>query len=212
MNAGFDSHSPDSAQDSHISCSTAAQAAAPKRSHALLMRKGPGSAGARFDVSHSAFTHGGHSHGRGQGGRVSNPTTQATPLCTLHPSRKSHSSSPSSKTDCTQGLTLSHLLHLRQTTTSHTSSCQSHRITHAERVEHRRACRRGKPWMEIHRYRISRLAPRSPRINLATGPPRAPSPPLPYPAAATNAPCLSTATPGAACHSNRTARGVPEPL
>jgi hypothetical protein len=44
MNAGFDSHSPDSAQDSHISCSTAAQAAAPKRSHALLMRKGPDSA------------------------------------------------------------------------------------------------------------------------------------------------------------------------
>ena len=41
--------------------------------------------------------------------------------------------------DCTQGLNLSHLLHHRQTTTSHTSmSCHSHRIAHAERVEHRR--------------------------------------------------------------------------
>ena len=40
--------------------------------------------------------------------------------------------------DCMKGLTLSHLLHLRQTTTSHTSSCHSHRIAHAERVEHRR--------------------------------------------------------------------------
>ena len=41
--------------------------------------------------------------------------------------------------DCTQGLNLSHLLHHRQTTTSHNSmSCHSHRIAHAERVEHRR--------------------------------------------------------------------------
>jgi len=58
-----------------------------------------------------------------------------------------------------KGLTLSHLLHLRQTTTSHTSSCHSHRIAHAERVEHRSYVYGiGKPCSldeKIHRYRMS---------------------------------------------------------
>jgi len=87
-----------------------------------------------------------------QGGRVSNPTC-ASP--TLHTAPLPQI--PSILTliqDCTHSLTLSHLLHLRQTTTSHTSSCHSHRIAHAERVEHRSYIG-GKPWMEIHRYRMS---------------------------------------------------------
>ena len=57
-----------------------------------------------------------------QGGRVlSSPTLHTAPL----------PQTPFILTliqDCTQGLTLSHLLHLRQTTICHTSGCHSHRI------------------------------------------------------------------------------------
>ena len=92
-----------------------------------------------------------------QVGRVSNPTC-ASP--TLHTAPLPQI--PSILTliqDCTHSLTLSHLLHLRQTTTSHTSSCHSHRIAHAERVEHRSYVYGiGKPCSldeKIHRYRMS---------------------------------------------------------
>jgi len=74
-----------------------------------------------------------------------------------------------------EGLTLSHLLHLHQTTTSHTSSCHSHRIAHAEpeRVEHRSPQRQTPPW-EIHPLYSSiasgSAASIAARRNLAIGP------------------------------------------
>ena len=110
-----------------------------------------------------------------QGGRVSNPT-YASP--TLHTAPLPQI--PFILTliqDCIQGLTLSHLLHLRQTTTSHTSSCHSHRIAHAEpeRVEHRSPQRQTEHppgWKSTGTATVSHQdqPPRSPRRNLAIGP------------------------------------------
>ena len=108
-----------------------------------------------------------------QGGRVSNPT-YASP--TLHTAPLPQI--PFILTliqDCTQGLTLSHLLHLLQTTTSHTSSCHSHRIAHAEpeRVEHRSPQRQTEHppgWKSTATVSHQDQPPRSPRRNLAIGP------------------------------------------
>jgi hypothetical protein len=84
------------------------------------------------------------------------------------PVHRRYSSSPSSIQACTQRKASPSAIcspppppDQRQTTgTSHTSclAATATRITHAERVEHRR----GKPWMEVHPYRISRLDRRAP--------------------------------------------------